>query len=47
MNDLHSKAVDDVANLSKEGTSLYNPRTKKLQHIRVSILKDRKTGYQK
>jgi len=29
MNALHSKAVDDVANLSKEGTTLYNPRTKK------------------
>ena len=29
MNALHSKAVDDVANLSKEGTSLYNPGTKK------------------
>ena len=29
MNALYSKAVDDVANLSEEGTSLYNPRTKK------------------
>jgi len=29
MNALHSKAVEDVKNLAKEGTSLYNPRTKK------------------
>ena len=29
MNALHSKAVTDVKNLAKEGTSLYNPKTKK------------------
>jgi hypothetical protein len=29
MNALHSKVIKDVSNLSKEGTTLYNPRTKK------------------
>ena len=29
MNALHSKVITDVSNLSKEGTTLYNPRTKK------------------
>ena len=29
MNALYSKVIKDVSNLSKEGTTLYNPRTKK------------------
>jgi hypothetical protein len=42
MNDLHSKAVDDVANLSKEGTSLYNPRTKKTTTYQGEYFKGQK-----
>ena len=39
MNNLYAKASTDIRNLSKEGTSLYNPRTKKTTTYRGSYFK--------
>ena len=39
MNNLYAKASTDIKNLSKEGTSLYNPRTKKTTTYQGSYFK--------
>ena len=39
MNSLYAKASTDIRNLSKEGTSLYNPRTKKTTTYQGSYFK--------